>query len=939
MMDPRIALSYYPLPQDYLADLERLAGGPIRNVVVSALRARHAIDALGQLREIHARTIYVPTPGRDWNAFIPLLRLLAHVARAERVLLVDAAGAIRRDDLFSLASAVLGIAWRTMTALAIAGCQFFRLRRLRETPRQVCPLSAECRDVLYIKSNLWAGVTAGGSVSHTAGVIKALTRGGGSVAYVSPGEAPELGGLDGVVVSRVSLSQGFVYPRELNSYRYNAVLERWTRGLPRHRFAFLYHRLSLGSFTAVKVARRLNIPLVVEYNGSEVWINRNWGAPLKLARLAELAEDVVLRHAHLVVTVSEPLRQELIDRGIEAARIVTHANGFDPEVFDPARFTAEDIARLRRDHGIPEDAMVATFVGTFGMWHGAEVLAKALIRLRNEREEWLRRSRLHVVFVGDGVNRSAIEDLLENEGLAGFYTFTGLVPPHRAPVYLAASDILVAPHVPNPDGSEFFGSPTKLFEYMGMARPVLASDLGQIGEVLAGAPRLSEMVDPDGLAGPGQCGLLVVPGNVDELARGLALVAARPLWCRSAGAEGRARALARFTWAHHVGAILDGLNRNVPRASPVAVKPIRVLVNAVHAKSGGGVTYLRNLLPLLADRHHLDIHVVVQRDQEEMARELCGPLPLHLLPTCSRLATVMVQEQVAVPLLARRLGADVVFSPANYGPVWGCHSVILLRNAFEVTALEERLSKRLYWLGVRLLTWTCFRTCRRAIIVSRHAARTFLDVFRLDADSRIDVVHHGVGALFHPPDDGAARIPGRLLAVSDIYVQKNFETLLRAVARLGADHPDIGLVIAGNELDPAYASRLRKLCAKLGIAGRVEFLGGLAPNRVAELYRVADVFVFPSLVETFGNPLVEAMASGLPVVCSDAAAMPEIVGDAALLAAPGDDVAMAAQISRLLGDRDLWDEMAARGLRRATDFSWTRTADLTARILREAAED
>ncbi|TAN79874.1 MAG: glycosyltransferase, partial [Magnetospirillum sp.] len=913
MMEARIALSYYPLPTRYLAALEEKAGGPIRNLVISGLKGSGTLDILAQLFRLRVNTVYVPTPERDWIAFTPLLRLIARVPHPCRVILTDERLTFHDDQLWHILPLLLDIILRTVAAIGTTVVQFWRLRRLLAAGRQDCAFPEEVSKILYIKSNLWAGVTAGGSVSHTAGVIKALSDLGRRVFFVSPGDAPELAAIPGTRVNRVTLGGGFIYPREFNSHRYNDVLARWVKRLPKHRFAFIYHRLSLGSFVAVTAARRLGIPLVVEYNGSEVWINRNWGTRLKLERLAIMAEDAVLRHAHLVVTVSAPLRRELITRGIEPNRIVSHPNGFDQSRFDPSLFSHDDVLGVRKELGIPADAVVATFVGTFGMWHGADILAQALIHLKRERPDWLEVSRLHVVFVGDGVNRASVEAILADHGLQRYYSFTGLVPPHQTPRYLAASDFFVAPHVPNPDGSEFFGSPTKLFEYMGMGRPVLASELAQIGEVLNGSPRLETAGITDGPALEGQCGLLACPADPTELAEGLAYITDHPVWRRSAGENARRRALESFTWRHHVGAILDGLRHSLPVAPPQPRRPSpRILINAVHSKSGGGLTYLRNTLPLLAGTHHFDVHLAAQADQETDIRPICAEagVCLHVLPTWSRLATVLVQEQVTIPWLARRVGASVVFSPANYGPVFGGRKVILLRNAFEVTSLEERFSKRVYWLGVKLLTQLCFATCRRAIVVSAHAGQTFLNVFGLGDDPRLSVVHHGVGGTFHPPAQGEERIPHRLLAVSDIYVQKNFETLLRALALLVPDYPDIRLDIAGKELDPAYAGQLRALCRTLGIEDRVVFLGSLPPERIAELYRKSDLFIFPSLVETFGNPLVEAMASGIPVVCTDAAAMPEVVDGAALLAQPRDEIEMAGHIARLLNDRSLWREMS-----------------------------
>lgn len=365
---------------------------------------------------------------------------------------------------------------------------------------------------------------------------------------------------------------------------------------------------------------------------------------------------------------------------------------------------------------------------------------------------------------------------------------------------------------------------------------------------------------------------------------------------------------------------------------------MRVLVNAVHAKSGGGVTTLRHLLPALAAQPGLTLALAIQRDQRPLFADLPAAVTLHELPGRGKLGTVLWQEQVTIPALARRIGADVVFSPANYGPLFGPPAVILLRNAFEVTTLERRLDKRLYWAAVRGLTWACFRRCRRAIAVSAHAARAFLAHFGRDGDPRLSVIHHGVAPLYHPPAESEARIPGLLLAVSDLYVQKNFETLLRALARLAPTRPELRLEIAGRRLDPAYADRLAALVAELGLSDRVRFLGGQPPEAVAALYRRATLLAFPSLVETFGNPLVEAMASGLPVVCSDAAAMPEIVADAALLARPGDDGDFARQIARLLDEPGLAAELSRRGLARAAAFSWERTAAATADVLRAAAQ-
>src|SRR5205823_1475084 len=152
-------------------------------------------------------------------------------------------------------------------------------------------------------------------------------------------------------------------------------LYRFGRSIPEQlgtvaRPGFVYQRHSVGSYAGAVLARRAGVPLVLEYNGSEVWVARNWGRPLRHERLALDAETASLRHAHLVVTVSEALHDELVAHGVEPERVIWHPNGVDAERFDPARFSDADRVALRARYGISENQTVVTFVGTFGQWHG-----------------------------------------------------------------------------------------------------------------------------------------------------------------------------------------------------------------------------------------------------------------------------------------------------------------------------------------------------------------------------------------------------------------------------------------------------------------------------------------------------------------------------------------------------------------------------------------
>jgi len=238
------------------------------------------------------------------------------------------------------------------------------------------------------------------------------------------------------------------------------------------------------------------------------------------------------------------------------------------------------------------------------------------------------------------------------------------------------------------------------------------------------------------------------------------------------------------------------------------------------------------------------------------------------------------------------------------------------------------------------------RTVRAAdaIIINSESLRTEVEKY-LEVDARkLRLIHEAVDHdLFKPGDAGAARAQVArygvtkpfVLFLSSMWPYKNCDGLLRAWALARGELGDRQLAIVGPERDEKYGAQLHKLVAELGISQDVVFTGGIPLEETVRFYQAADVFAYPSLNETFGLPILEAMASGCPVVTSSTTAMPETAGGAAVLCDPSDPASIAKAILEAMGPGR--DRLRDGGLRRAGQFTWGATGEATLEVYREVA--
>ena len=211
---------------------------------------------------------------------------------------------------------------------------------------------------------------------------------------------------------------------------------------------------------------------------------------------------------------------------------------------------------------------------------------------------------------------------------------------------------------------------------------------------------------------------------------------------------------------------------------------------------------------------------------------------------------------------------------------------------------------------------------------------------RLDvAPERVCVVHSGISEQWRQPawDSATRRQRNRfaapyVVAVGTVTTRKNLPVVLRALARIETVH----LVLAGPSGDAATVAA--GLVDELGIADRVHVTGRLPDRGLVELVQGAEALVHPSLDEGFGFPPLEAMAAGTPALVARSGSLPEVVGDGAVLLAPDDADAWAEAIAGLVADPDHREDLARRGLQRAVDFTWARTAEQTAAVHRAVLE-
>lgn len=309
----------------------------------------------------------------------------------------------------------------------------------------------------------------------------------------------------------------------------------------------------------------------------------------------------------------------------------------------------------------------------------------------------------------------------------------------------------------------------------------------------------------------------------------------------------------------------------------------------------------------------------------------------------------ILYEQFALPVLLRRLDVDVLFSPENSAPLAvPCRSVLGVQMMMMFT-MPEYFPSRVRRAYFRRVMRRAARRADRVVCVSESIRREVMRYLRVPAEKTV-VIPEAPASFFRPLEPQRARetvareygIHSRFyLCVAIMAPYKNLLRLVDAFAK-ACRHPEVEHELAlagGDDAWPGYRQSVARRVQELGLKGRVRFLGPVEHDELPALYSAADALVFPSLCESFGLPVVEAMACGCPVVTSNYTCLPETAGGAALLVDPFSVESIAEAMVNVARSADLRAELRAAGLARASRLSWADSGRALAQVFREVCAD
>ncbi len=361
----------------------------------------------------------------------------------------------------------------------------------------------------------------------------------------------------------------------------------------------------------------------------------------------------------------------------------------------------------------------------------------------------------------------------------------------------------------------------------------------------------------------------------------------------------------------------------------------------LQGKRYGVARYLLNLLKELVSLGGDEEYVVYLSEPIEPLPFASPRLRLRVLSH----APGLTWRHLRLPMAMRREGVDVHFSPSYFLPLLKvCPSVVVVHDlTFKVHPEWFAADRRFLFDD---LFWREVRRAERIVTVSEHSKSDIVRILGVEP-SRVTVIPGAPDELFRPVRDESLLSgirdrfglrPGFLFTVGSIHTRRNLERLIEAASRAERElGQELQLLILGTPAPFTPPVDIRGTALRCGMEGRVLRLEYVSEEELLLLYNACGLFVYPSLYEGFGLPVVEAMACGVPVACSRTTSLPEVGGEAVAYFDPLDVEEMAGVLAALLSDEAERRRLGEAGMRRASLFSWRRSAEETLTVFREVS--
>jgi glycosyltransferase involved in cell wall biosynthesis len=360
---------------------------------------------------------------------------------------------------------------------------------------------------------------------------------------------------------------------------------------------------------------------------------------------------------------------------------------------------------------------------------------------------------------------------------------------------------------------------------------------------------------------------------------------------------------------------------------------------------GGSRTYAYNLINEI-NNNHKDIDITLFGGEE-----IHNHIPINPFPQKEYLRVVWENVSILPYMKTKKL--DIFHGLKNVAPYYNCANTKTVITVHDITPLlfpsMLPLKSQMYWNLIKFN----IKKADKIIAVSNTTKNDLVKKLNI-IESKISVIYHGISEEFKPlpiikkeknkhisrfrlnvPDNSFI-----VIAVSTIHPRKNYINLLKAFAilkkKLGKP---IHLLIVGKVDDKNYGLKINHLISANNLSSNVHLLGYVHDDDLPILYNLADLFVYPSLYEGFGLPILEAQACGCPVITSNVSSMPEVAGDGAILVDPYSVEEMANAISEVISNEESRDSLTEKGLKNCNTYSWEKCAEETVRVFGEVCNE